>query len=40
LLLDRDADKFLAHRAGADVAVVKPFSAQDLRAAIALPAPA
>lgn len=40
LLLDRTADKFLAHRAGADVAVVKPFTAQDLRAAAALPAPA
>jgi len=40
LLLDRSADAFLAHRAGADVAVVKPFTAQDLRAAVALPAPA
>jgi DNA-binding response OmpR family regulator len=40
LLLDRSADKFLAHRAGADVSVVKPFTAQDLRAAVALPAPA
>lgn len=40
LLLDRDADKFLAHRAGADVAVVKPFTAQDLRAAVGVPAPA
>lgn len=40
LLLDRSADAFLAHRAGADVAVVKPFTAQDLRAALALPAPA
>lgn len=36
LLLDRDADRFLAHRAGADVAVLKPFTAQDLRAAVAL----
>lgn len=40
LMLDRHADQFLAHRAGADVAVVKPFTAQDLRAAVALPAPA
>lgn len=40
LLLDRSADAFLAHRAGADVAVVKPFTAQELRAAVALPAPA
>jgi DNA-binding response OmpR family regulator len=39
LLLDRDADHFLARRAGADAAVVKPFTAQDLRAAVALPAP-
>lgn len=36
LLLDRSADRFLAHRAGADVAVIKPFSAQELRAAVAL----
>ena len=40
LLLDREADRFLAHRAGADMAVVKPFTAQELRAAVALPAPA
>lgn len=39
LLLDRTADAFLARRAGADSYVVKPFTAQDLRAAIALPAP-
>ena len=38
LLLDRSADQFLAHRAGADAALVKPFTAQDLRAAIAVPA--
>lgn len=36
LLLDRTADRFLAHRAGADVSVVKPFNAQELRAAVAL----
>jgi DNA-binding response OmpR family regulator len=39
LLLDRDADHFIARRAGADAAVVKPFTAQELRAAVALPAP-
>ena len=39
LLLDRDADHFIARRAGADAGVVKPFTAQDLRAAVALPAP-
>jgi DNA-binding response OmpR family regulator len=31
LLLDRDADRFLAGRAGADVSLVKPFTAQELR---------
>ena len=36
LLLDRSADEFLARRAGADVSVLKPFTAQDLRAAVAL----
>lgn len=40
LLLDRSADGFLAHRAGADAYVVKPFTGQELRAAIAIPAPA
>ncbi|MEX0757831.1 MAG: response regulator [Acidimicrobiia bacterium] len=35
LLLDRDADRFLAGRAGADAAVVKPFTAQDLRSQLA-----
>lgn len=34
LLLDRTADHFLARRAGADVAVKKPFTAQELRAAL------
>lgn len=39
LLLDRSADQFLALRAQADIAVVKPFTAQDLRAAVALATP-
>ena len=34
LLLDRSADDFLARRAGADVAVVKPFTAHELRTAL------
>ena len=34
LLLDRAADEFLAQRAGADAWVIKPFTAQDLRAAV------
>lgn len=38
LLLDRSADAFLARRAGADAYVLKPFTAQQLRAAVALPA--
>lgn len=38
LLMDRSADAFLARRAGADAYVLKPFTAQDLRRAIALPA--
>lgn len=35
LLLDREADTFLAGRAGASAWVTKPFSASALRAAIA-----
>lgn len=35
LLLDRTADEFLAKRASADAWVVKPFTPQQLRAAIA-----
>lgn len=34
MLLDRSADAFLAGRAGASAWVVKPFTAQDLRAAL------
>ena len=34
LLLDRDADIFLARRAGADAWVVKPFPARALREAL------
>ena len=34
LLLDRSADGFLARRALADVAVLKPFTAHELRAAL------
>ena len=36
LLLDRTADEFLARRAGADAAVLKPFDAPELRAALAM----
>lgn len=36
LMLDRSADEFLARRAGADASVIKPFTAQELRAAVAL----
>lgn len=36
MLLDRTADGFLARRAGADASVLKPFTAQELRAAVAL----
>jgi DNA-binding response OmpR family regulator len=36
LLLDRSADEFLARRAGADAAVLKPFDAPELRQALAL----
>jgi DNA-binding response OmpR family regulator len=35
LLLDRDADRFLAARAGADASIVKPFTAQQLRGQLA-----
>lgn len=35
LLLDRSADEFLAGRAGADAALLKPFTAQELRARMA-----
>ncbi|HUO45364.1 MAG TPA: hypothetical protein VM470_00865 [Acidimicrobiia bacterium] len=34
LLLDRKADGFLVARAGADGSVVKPFTAQELRAVV------
>lgn len=34
MLLDRDADRFLARRAGADADIVKPFTSQDLREAL------
>lgn len=36
LLLDRDADRFLAKRAGADASIVKPFTAQQLREQLTL----
>lgn len=36
LLLDRSADEFLARRAGADAAVLKPFDAHELRKALTL----
>jgi DNA-binding response OmpR family regulator len=35
LLLDRSADEFIAGRAGADAALLKPFTAQELRARMA-----
>lgn len=35
LLLDREADRFLAARAGADASIVKPFNAQQLRSQLA-----
>ena len=31
LLLDREADRFLLNRSGADSALLKPFTAQELR---------
>lgn len=34
LLLDRSADRFLARRAGADAAVLKPIGASELREAL------
>lgn len=34
LMLDREADRFLAKRAGADLHLLKPFTAQDFRAAV------
>ena len=40
LLLDRSADTFIARRARADASVVKPFTAADLRAAVAPQIPA
>lgn len=40
LLLDRRADRFIAKRAGADAWLLKPFSAQDLRSALASAPPA
>jgi DNA-binding response OmpR family regulator len=38
LLLDREADTFLAKRAGADAALVKPFTAQQLRSRLTVAA--
>lgn len=35
LLLDREADRFLAGRADADASLVKPFTAQELRGCLA-----
>ena len=40
LLLDRSADEFLAKRSGADGWIVKPFTSQDLHAAVAAVVPA
>ena len=40
LLLDRRADRFIAKRAGADAWLLKPFSAQALRSALASARPA
>jgi len=36
LLLDRSADQFLARRAGADAAVLKPINAAELRQALGM----
>ncbi len=40
LLLDREADAFLARRAGADAWVVKPFSGHELRETLTVTIPA
>ena len=40
LMLDREADTFIAGRSGANAWVVKPFTASDLRTAVASVAPA
>lgn len=40
MLLDRQADAFLAKRAGADGWVVKPFTAQEIRSVLDLATPA
>ena len=40
LLLDRQADIFLARRAGADGFIVKPFTSQQLRSALSMFDPA
>ncbi len=37
LLLDREADRFIARRSGADAWVVKPFTPQQFRDAVAVP---
>ncbi len=39
LLLDRSADRFLARRAGADSAVLKPINAAELRHALGMDTP-
>jgi DNA-binding response OmpR family regulator len=39
LMLDREADEFLARRAGADAWVVKPFSTHQLRQVLGVPLP-
>lgn len=36
LLLDRSVDEFLARRAGADAAVLKPINASELRSALGM----
>jgi DNA-binding response OmpR family regulator len=37
LLLDRAADRFIAKRSGADRSLLKPFTAQEMRKALAFP---